>query len=86
MKDEAHECVVVSLQSVTLFRRHDEARAGSVHAAGVLEPHVAAVLGVEPVLAVGEAAGLAAGALSVVGAVKEGDVLVADVAEPGGRC
>jgi hypothetical protein len=59
----------------------DEAHRGSLHA-GVLEPHVAAVLRIEPVLAVGEAAGLAAGALSVVGAVEEGDVLVADVAEP----
>lgn len=63
--------------------KKDEQRKNSVHAR-MLEPHVAAVLGIQPVLAVGEAAGLAARALVVVGAVDEGDVLVANVAEPMG--
>lgn len=53
----------------------------SVHA-NVLEPEWAAVFAVEPLFAVGEAAGFAAGAFGVVGTVEEGDVLVADVAEP----
>lgn len=49
----------------------------------MLEPDGAAILRIEPVLAVCEAAYLAARALAVVGAVEEGNVLVTDVAEPG---
>lgn len=56
-------------------------RVPSIHA-DVFEPDGAAVLAVEPGLAVGEAARDAAAALGVVGAVEEGHVLVADVAEP----
>ncbi len=50
--------------------------------AHVLEPVGPAVFPMEPGLAVCEAAGDAALALGRVGAVEEGDVLVADVAEP----
>jgi len=55
---------------------------GLAHA-GKLEPVGPAVLLVQEGLAVGEAAGDAALALGRVGAVEEGDVLVANVAEPG---
>lgn len=54
----------------------------SVHT-GIFKPDVAAVLRVEPVLTVGEAARLAAGTLSVVRAIEEGDVLVSNVTKPG---
>lgn len=50
-----------------------------------LEPIGATVLLEEELLAVGEAARLAALAFGRVGAVEVGDVLVADVAEPGGK-
>ena len=49
----------------------------------VFEPERSAVLLVQELLAVSEAAGYAAFAFRVVGAVEEGDVLIADVAEPG---
>ena len=52
--------------------------------ADILEPVGSAVLLVEPGLTVGEAALDAALALVGVGAVEEGDVLVADIAEPVG--
>lgn len=57
--------------------------ASSAHA-DILEPVGPAVLLVEEGFAVGEPARDAALALSRVGAVEEGDVLVADVAEPWG--
>jgi len=53
----------------------------SVHA-DILEPQGPAVFFVEEGLAVGEAASDATGAFGIVGAVEEGDVLVADVTEP----
>jgi hypothetical protein len=49
----------------------------------VLEPEWPTVFAVQPWLAVGKAAGFAAGTAGAVGAVEEGNVLVADVAEPG---
>lgn len=48
-----------------------------------LEPVGSAVFAVEPLLAVREAARHAAFAFGRVGTIEEGDVLVADVAEPG---
>jgi hypothetical protein len=57
-------------------------RVDLVHA-DVLEPQRSTVFAVQPWLAVGEEAGYAAGTAGAVGAVEEGDVLVADVAEPG---
>jgi hypothetical protein len=54
---------------------------GLVHA-DVFEPQRSAVLAVEPLLAVGEAAGDAALAFGAVGAVEEGYVLVAYISEP----
>ena len=57
-------------------------QAGRSAHAGVLEPVGPAVFLVEEGLAVGEAAGHAALALGRIGAVEEGDVLVANVAEP----
>jgi hypothetical protein len=50
--------------------------------ANVLEPDRPAVVPVEPLLPVGEAARLAAAALGRVGAVEKGYVLVSNVAEP----
>jgi hypothetical protein len=58
-----------------------EARKLSAHA-NILEPVRPAVLHVEEGFAVGEQAGLAALTLGRIGAVEEGDVLIADIAEP----
>lgn len=61
-------------------------RLGSVTSlahADVLEPVGSAVFPVEPGLAIGETAGNAALALGRVGAVEEGNMLIANIAEPG---
>lgn len=50
--------------------------------ADVLEPVGSAVFPVEPGLAIGETAGNAALALGGVGTVEEGNVLIANIAEP----
>ena len=54
--------------------------------ADVLEPDRPAVVAMQPGLAVRQATLDASGALGRVGAVEEGDVLVANVAEPGSHC
>ena len=50
--------------------------------ADVLEPVGSAVFPVEPGLAIGETAGDATLALGRVGAVEEGNMLIANIAEP----
>lgn len=48
----------------------------------ILEPQRPTVFAIQPLLAVGEAAGDAALTFGVIGAIEEGDVLVAYISEP----